>query len=263
MQHVVALITHRGKVRPDNQDAIAVDELLFTGSMRTPWSDELAADRHVVMLADGIGGQPNGALASRSTLRFLAARLDGCDDEGACEEALHAANGHLYELMRSPETAGMGTTVAGVMLRRGAVLWFSVGDSRVYRFGDRVLVRLGRDDVGGADSSEPGRRSHRLTQAIGGSVFPLGIVPHVGTMPPLRPGEAVLLCSDGLTDVIDDDAIASALAGGGPVRVVETLVRQVARRGAPDNLSVLVVQMMAADDPVARAAAVDRGRPLI
>ena len=191
-------------------------------------------------MADGIGGQPEGALASRAALHFLTSNSDLLGSPEQCEAALRAANERLYEMMDEPGRFGMGTTIVGVVVQATTLVAFNVGDSRAYRFGAAGLIKLSHEDT--ATSALGGKGpSHVITQSLGGCAFPVEIEPHVLAGPPLQVGERFMLCSDGLTDVLDDQAIESALREPGPPsKVVERLVRQAIAAGTRDNISVVV-----------------------
>ncbi|MDA9435241.1 hypothetical protein XH88_26240 [Bradyrhizobium sp. CCBAU 51627] len=227
-------------MREENQDAIFADGSVFQENLRDVITMRLSGTPQALAVADGIGGRPQGALASRSALQFLGSDARLVRSEAACEEALHAANEHLYGLMREPTCLGMGTTIAGFVVQERAVLSFNVGDSRGYRFSRGCLVRVSQDDVPMAVD----RRADRprgITQCLGGSEFPLGIMPHVFAGPPFEVGECLMLCTDGLTEALDDSELAMLFRElAHPAAMVEKLVRQGISRGSRDNISVLV-----------------------
>jgi protein phosphatase len=235
----VALFTHRGVVRARNEDAIFVGGSIHQADLRDVITVRLIGTPHVLMVADGIGGQPKGDFASRTALQFLSSDPGLVDSPVGCEAALHAVNGRLYELMDDPARISMGTTVAGLVLHDAAVIAFNVGDSRAYRWGSAGLRKMSREDV--ADCEGQADRSHAITQALGGSPFPLAIVPHICVGPSMQIGERFLLCTDGLTDAIDDDEIQSMLQSSEPPAVTATkLVRRAIRGGSRDNISVVL-----------------------
>lgn len=240
----IAALTHRGVVRDHNEDTVAVGATVLTGDMTEPFVTGVDGGRHLLVVADGMGGHSRGELASRSAVDALMS--EGFSDEAGCRGALAAANDHLYELMHQRRDAyAMGTTVVGAVFSPQRALVFNVGDSRAYMHRPGGLTQLSHDDTpGGA-----GRRSHLLTQCLGGHVSPVPIEPHTCTLPGLKPGEALLLCSDGLTDMAGNDDIANVLENtGDPAQAVRALFALAMARGGLDNISVVI----------ARAAA-DRG----
>ena len=236
----IAIFTHRGTVRAGNEDAILAGGTVYQDSMRTVIAERLDGEPHSLVVADGIGGQPEGALASRTALHFLATNPDLVASPDRCEAALHAANDRLYEMMNEPGRAGMGTTIVGVVVQAAALIAFNVGDSRVYRFGRSGLIKRSQEDTAPLALGGKGQ-SHVITQSLGGCAFPVAIEPHLSVGPPMQVGERFMLCSDGLTDVLDDEAIAAALRERAtPSKVVERLVRQAIEAGTRDNISVVV-----------------------
>ena len=106
------------------------------------------------------------------------------------------------------------------------------------------LIQLSYDDVPEGENNPFGpRRSHALTQALGGSSFPVAIEPHISVDSPLAPGEILLLCSDGLTDMVGGQVISDTLrAAKAPVRSVRQLAAKAFSAGARDNVSLIVAR---------------------
>lgn len=239
----IATFTHRGRVRPVNEDAIAVHTRILTGNMDKPLAISMSDDCCVLMIADGMGGHAQGALASRAVLDYLVAAVDRLAESASCAEVIEEANRHLFELMHQhPEALGMGSTIVGVTLKADQLVAFNVGDSRAHLFSKGQLIQLSRDDVPEQESHRPGpRRSHTLTQALGGSSFPLPVDPHVTIDAPLATGETLLLCSDGLTDMVPDDVICDILSKiASPTTALRHLAARAFQAGGRDNISLVV-----------------------
>lgn len=243
--------TNRGRLRPHNEDAVAIGDRILTGDMDAPLVMTAPNDCCLLMIADGMGGHAHGAMASRAVLDHLVAAIGRLSNPASCAEAIEQANRHLYELMREhKEALGMGSTLVGAVLTAGQLLAFNIGDSRCYLFSAGQLVQLSHDDVPEGESSHVGhRRSHALTQALGGSSFPIAIEPHVTVDAPLAPGETLLLCSDGLTDMVSDQDICSTLrAAKDPLHAARRLAAKAFSAGARDNISLLVARCTDAPD---------------
>lgn len=242
----IAAFTHRGRVRPGNEDTVAIGTRILTDDMDAPLVMKAPSDSCLLlMIADGMGGHAHGAMASRAVLDYLVAGIDRLSNPASCAEAIEEANQHLYELMQEHEEAlGMGSTLVGALLKADQLITFNVGDSRCYLFSAGQLVQLSHDDVPEGESSHFGpRRSHALTQALGGSSFPLAIEPHVAVDAQLAPGETLLLCSDGLTDMIDDQIIGQTLSTSSePNRAVRDLAGKAFSVGARDNISLIIAR---------------------
>ncbi len=241
----VSAFTHRGCVRGHNEDAIAINDQILSGNLPAPL--EFRFDDHgcVLMVADGLGGHNAGAIASRFIVEELVKLINGTSTTSDCAKAIAEANQNLDDLTRQqPELAGMGSTLVGVVLRQSEMVSFYVGDSRLYLQTPLHLVRLTQDDVPKGNVDHQGRRkTHSITQALGGALQFIAVEPHVATDPLPARGENLLLCSDGLTDLVSDDAIRRVLtASKNPVFATRHLAALAFRRGGYDNISIVVAR---------------------
>jgi serine/threonine protein phosphatase PrpC len=247
----IAALTHRGRVRAYNEDAISIGTHVLTGDMTAPLVIASPNDSCLLMIADGMGGHARGATASRAVLDYLVAAIDRLSDPASCAEVVQEANRHLFELMqKNPQALGMGTTLAGAILTANQLVTFNVGDSRSYLFSAGQLVQLSSDDVPEGESNHSGpRRSHAITQALGGSSRPVPIEPHISADSPLAAGETLLLCSDGLSDMVANQVISETLrTGEDPGRSVRKLTAKAFRAGARDNISLIVARRLGLPD---------------
>ncbi|HZN31581.1 MAG TPA: protein phosphatase 2C domain-containing protein, partial [Xanthobacteraceae bacterium] len=140
----VTAFTHRGLLREHNEDSITVagwvSDVAMSGLRRS--RHELAAPL-LCAVADGMGGHAAGEIASRYAIKRLAAEPFAAAEASVVAAALAVINAELYQTMRSDRSlAGMGTTVAGLLLAAGRALWFNIGDSRIYRHRDGSLRQL-------------------------------------------------------------------------------------------------------------------------
>jgi serine/threonine protein phosphatase PrpC len=201
-------------------------------------------DPLMVAVADGLGGHPGGELASTLVVQELARLASWLTDEASVQATLDGCNSAVYDAAdRDPTRMGMGTTVAGVVLSTGNVVVFNVGDSRVYGMAEQGLTRLSVDD---SPPLAPGETTTSIvTQTIGGNVDHTSIAPHITTLP-WEPAGRYLVCSDGLTDAITDDAIASLLGKYHGLEAAVQLWRAAMLAGGPDNITLAVIE--GADD---------------
>jgi protein phosphatase len=236
-RHVAAL-SDRGLVRDRNEDAIAIDgKPVKDGELTTI---VLSPGLHNVVLADGLGGHARGDVASTLVVKHLSeAKLDNLE---ICLEAIRSVNRRIYdEMQRDQSLLGMGSTVAGAVLLDHQTCWFNVGDSRIYLFSNNELRQLSTDHVPREDTAEWAHRSHVLTQSLGGNHFASDVWPAFGKID-FAKDDILLLCSDGLTDVIDDTTIAKVLARHLTTSVTTRILVDLAlHEGGPDNVSVLIV----------------------
>jgi serine/threonine protein phosphatase Stp1 len=201
------------------------------------------------VVADGMGGHDNGQWASRTLVDTLAKASLGVgfeEDVEAVAHAIHDANAAIFATA-SAQSRTMGCTAISLLLSGDcfAVLW--VGDSRVYIHRRGRLHRLTRDhtqvqamvDAGTLtpEQAEGHPMSHVLSRAVGveAKLEVDAVSDHVES------GDKFLLCSDGLTGVLSEAEIAETMAQLSPGACSEELVARCLARGAPDNVTVVVV----------------------
>src|ERR1700677_2701211 len=204
------------------------------------------------IVADGMGGAQAGEHASKLAVETVASFLQNAPslDAETLFQALREANQRVMkEAASNPELEGMGTTPVAALESGPELLIASVGDSRVYVYDgeltciteDQTWVnevgrRLGIDEA--ALKTHPMR--HVLTMAIG--VSPELRV-HTYTVHP-RPGELILLSSDGLHGVIESGVIADKLSGNGSLQAkCERLIDAAKQAGGPDNITVVLLRV--------------------
>ena len=249
-------LTHRGAVRPANEDAIGVDTWISPERMDEPVAITLPLDvPRMLLVADGMGGHAGGAYASRATVEFILRHVGGITDRESLADLLRQANGELYDAMvREPSRAGMGSTVAGLLVAPPQCLAFNVGDSRVFVERGGFLRQLSQDDAwppsGGAFDPLEDRSGGVVTQAIGGRSSFVDIEPHVVEIP-LMDAQQFVVCSDGLTETLGLDELEAALAIDDDRAIVQGWFETAMRAGARDNVSVLLVRVSQAAGPIA------------
>lgn len=224
------------------------------GLVRTNNEDSACAGRRLVVIADGMGGLPAGELASEIVIRTLGP-LEEADDRAAPLPALRAAVTEGNDRIGAKAGTdrkydGMGTTVTALLLRGSRLALVHVGDSRCYRLREGSLNRLTRDhtyvqslvDQGVLTIDEARRHPQRslVTRALQGGPVELACT----ELTP-RLDDRFLLCSDGLSDFVDDDAIAQALrAHPQPRECAERLVKLALHAGGYDNVTVVVADVV-------------------
>jgi PPM family protein phosphatase len=255
--------THVGLMRPKNEDNFHV--IQFGRYLRTLRSslppghapEEDSSPGHGFAVADGMGGHAAGEVASRLALIVLVeAALQtpdwilGRNDELLVEVMQRTAQ-RFQQVNRAvrvqastrPNLRNMGTTLSLALSLADALIVAHVGDSRVYLFRAGELHRLTRDHTMGQrladrDPTAATRLRHVLTRCIGG--WAPGCEPDVAQYR-LAGGDRLLLCTDGLTDMVDDAAIARELARGtSSDEACRSLVQQALNCGGRDNVTVVV-----------------------
>jgi PPM family protein phosphatase len=246
-----------GRERAHNEDAILVD-----------------SERKLVVLADGMGGYQAGEVASQlavdvvrddsSHLDISEADLGRIDPDTGISVAMRQlrgaierANNRICSVARGREELnGMGTTIVAARFYDGRVGIAHVGDSRCYRLRERVLEQLTRDHSYVQDQLEKGLISEEdaknspqknlITRALGIDAIAEADVQEFRT----RPGDLYLLCSDGLSDLVDDEAIQTALSSEkAPGDHIKFLIDKANANGGRDNISVIIVRV--GDPPLA------------
>lgn len=229
------------------------------GRRRAVNEDALLTTHDLFAVADGMGGHAAGDVASATAVEVLRLLSGSALTPEDVASALVAANEAILDSASAhPEQRGMGTTVAGlgVVQLSGGAHWlvFNVGDSRVYRYAEGTLHQLtvdhsevaemvaaGEIDAGAARSHP---RRNVVTRCLGTSPFP---DPDMWVFPP-QPGERFVVCSDGLTVELADDAIVEILDRYiDPATAATALVERALTAGGRDNVTVIVVNHLLAE----------------
>lgn len=238
-------LTDTGRLRENNEDAVAVEE-----------------SARLAVLADGMGGYNAGEVASGMVTSFLTAELgrwlreaahlaSDTDVRRAMDLCVENANQALHAAaIANPQYAGMGTTLVLAVFRDNRMLLGHIGDSRAYRMRGGRLLRITRDhsllqeqlDAGLISPEQAAFSSQRnlVTRAMGVQDTVL-LETHLHD---LRTGDIVLLCSDGLTDMLDDTQIAALLQGARDLdETGAALVAAANAAGGRDNIAVVLVRV--------------------
>lgn len=249
-----AVFCHAGRVRQNNEDnfnlAGQIRQDLTCMETKRQW---LGNDRRALFaVADGMGGEENGELASLVTVQ----NLNPCGIREVRETAaadIRRANELICDEIRSSRCRGMGSTLAALYIDSGKAVCCNVGDSRAYLLRGGELRQLSVDHTKVQQMVDMGiltkeqARTHRsryiLSQNIGIFEEEMIIEPEFSEEISLEPGDVFLLCSDGLTDMVEDPQILWALTTGIPEEQAQTLVSLALEHGGKDNVTVLVVQV--------------------
>lgn len=232
-----AAISHTGKVRSNNQDSGYAGSNLF-------------------VVADGMGGHAGGDVASSLAI----ARLETLDRpytstaeaERALRDAIADAAVDLVDTVGArPELAGMGTTVSALIMVDDYAVIAHIGDSRIYLFRDGALTQITTDHTFVQRLVDSGRitpeeaRYHPRRSVLMRVLGDMDTDPELDTfIMPTQPGDRWLLCSDGLSGVVDDAHTSKALAQGvAPGRTADNLLKQALDGGAPDNVTIVLVDV--------------------
>jgi len=255
---MVGHLTDPGLQRRENQDKHWVS--------RPPDVDPglLAAKGALFAVADGMGGEAGGRLASERTIEVLVESYygDPSTDVMQClDRAIDAANREVTaEARATPYLHGMGSTLTAAVIHDRQLFVAHVGDSRAYLLRPGAATRQLTTDhtwvqeqvaQGVLTPEDAARHPNRsmITRAIGGAPE---VVPDPWSEL-LQPGDRLLLCSDGLTNVVTDDELAQAVDAYPPQEAARHLVDLANQRGGPDNITVVIVAMPGQPDPAFHA----------
>ena len=254
MNYTICAKTDPGLIRRNNEDAVLFDEQCG-----------------VAVLADGMGGYNAGEVASGMASTLIATELTRClsgseplskpDDicralaasvEQANQAILQAANAN-------PDFTGMGTTLVAAVFQGDQLFLTHLGDSRCYRLRGEVLTQITKDhsmlqdqmDAGLISSAEAAKTSGRnlLTRALGvPSVAPVEV-----TSFQVVDGDRYLMCSDGLTDMVDDASIACLMIQEKNItQLAVALINLANAKGGRDNIGVILIHAQEADGQLIR-----------
>lgn len=237
--------TDPGRRRKENQDSVLTRA-------------DPDTRRYLFVVADGVGGLAGGAAASRITVDVVGLGFDRSAGAGGAAEldaGLQEANRQIME-SRNHEGDGAGaSTIVALLFGPSTFETAHVGDSRAYLQRGRSLMRLTQDHsliheqvrsgILTEEQASLSRQRHVITRS-------LGMLPRVDVeqrpAESLEHGDAFVLCSDGLTDVVSDDEISEVLAAGAEAEATAARLVDLANaRGGPDNISVIVVRVAATD----------------
>ncbi len=228
-------LTDKGMVRSANQDSHYIDP----------------AGRFSIV-ADGMGGHAGGEEASQIAIKTIKEHLeqnwnDTVEISQLLEEALLAANQAIVEdQVGNPQRADMGTT-AVLILFEGEQVWAAhVGDSRLYRFREHQLTQITEDDTWVARAMKMNQltpdeaRTHPLRHVLSHCLGRRDLRQvNIRTID-IKPGDVVLLCSDGLTEEVSDEELTTYLQSQAVADLPKTLVEAAKTNGGSDNITVVV-----------------------
>jgi serine/threonine protein phosphatase PrpC len=240
-------LTDTGCSREDNQDSYCYAE--------PENEEEFKTKGRLVVVADGMGGHEGGGLASGIAVDVIRATYMGsasAEPEVALTDALEAAHQAVRSFAREhPEYSGMGTTCTAAVLRNGDLFYGHVGDSRLYLLRDSQITRLTRDHTVieqmvergllGAEEAKTHSQRHVLTAAMGVDDSMSVDFPHAPIA--LLPGDILLLCTDGLYDLVSDEELFSAAREAAPGTACKQLIETAKERGGHDNITVQIVRV--------------------
>lgn len=238
-------ITDRGKVRRDNQDSFLIEHIEGRNCL-------------AAVLCDGMGGEKAGNIASdlaaKTYIGALRQRLSSpkfraAEVPRAMEDACSEANRMVYSYSCfDREYTGMGTTLVSAVIFEDRVFVLNVGDSRAYKITRKKIIQITRDHslvqdmVDRGEISAAEARSHPRRNVITRALGVDENVPSDSFSPRLIRGDVLLLCSDGLTNMLEDREIfLASREHHGPLALGHALMDMALERGAKDNVTIITL----------------------
>ncbi|MBP9988680.1 MAG: Stp1/IreP family PP2C-type Ser/Thr phosphatase [Ruminococcus sp.] len=239
---IISAKTHIGKIRSSNQDAYACGEF----APNVAWA----------AVCDGMGGAKAGNVASETAAKVISEKIklgyrEGMSDstmKNLLVSAIEAANATVFSMAEKNEDFyGMGTTVVLAFVKEDELYIAHAGDSRIYSVSDAEIRQLTRDHsfvqmmIDNGEITPEEAKIHPKKNVI---TRALGIEPEVlidYAQETFNKGDTILLCSDGLTNFVDDDKIKEICNSSDKKTIAETLVDLANENGGGDNVTVVAV----------------------
>ena len=265
MKLEIQAICHKGLVRQNNEDAISIGGILLRDDS-VSLSVTVPEDGYFYLLAsDGMGGHENGEQASLQTLEGMKRFFEfgqTPDSSGPIDDFDEALRGVARDiscrLNDQAATEGqdrpMGCTLSGVIWYYGSVRLINAGDSRVYRMRGGIVRQLTTDDNERGLTGDP-QASKLLLNCIGGGTE--GRLDVSSLDGKIRPGDILLICSDGLSDMVETDELETVLGAAGCEleseeapgteglgRTATDLLRIACEHGGHDNISIILARVL-------------------
>lgn len=257
----IAAVTDIGQKRSSNQDNFYVNNCYIDHSCivaeRFDAVDSLPA--HVLAVCDGMGGQADGDIAAMIGVSTIAEYASAFDETYSIEDTSRAAKRIIREasdrIVERGNASGrkMGSTVSMLVVTAKFVYACNVGDSEIYHKNKYGIERLSKPhtvaqelvDVGAISEYQASRsyRRNQLSQYLGMERPRMLRQNEASTS--VRSGDMLLICSDGISDVLPDHSIYASLSSNRPVSdIADALIEKALRRGSGDNLTVVIARVL-------------------
>lgn len=248
MKAIYSVRSHKGKIREKNEDNFLADEIFLTAEYRNkPFSiDASAFSPFVLAVCDGVGGEENGEFASITAVKKISeAKLHLQTDQNiAVSQCVEEVNNEIRSIGKRS-----GTTLALAIISEKSTHFFNVGDSRIYVLKNNSFRRITNDHTAGADKVRNGivseeyerscRDGNKLTRCIG-----IGQYRSAESYPEIKGKYRLLICSDGLTDMLTDKEIENITSENSNVSdASEKLLQAAMDKGGEDNITIIVADV--------------------
>lgn len=256
----VCAVTHAGRIRKENEDNYNLNgRLTSTGDLKkgSAFVQSMSEPFHL-SVCDGMGGESYGEIASGIAVETIAAHSSNVYESGedysfAISNCLEDANSRICAEITA-KGKRMGTTLAAIYAVKGRIYCVNIGDTRVYHYSKGLLEQISFDhthaqtivDAGEVSQDNVNRipDAKRLTRHLGVFSEEGSLSPNISVIDDIDDGDVILLCSDGLTDMLDDGEITEILSNGENAQAVASkLIRRALEKGGKDNITVMAAFM--------------------
>lgn len=235
-----------GLVRDNNEDMVSLGGILLRDdAMTLPPINLDEESQFYLLVADGMGGHEHGERASQGLLEhfdrcFKGGHIKAETIENDLFSQVRAFSDELnWQAREEGQHRPMGCTLTGMVWSNGKALLVNVGDSRTYRYRDGILRQITQDDTMRGITGNPNESKALLNCVGGGCQCELMVVDFTER---LYPGDRLLICSDGLTDMLDDEEIEQILDDS--PQPVDELYEAACQRGGVDNVSIILAKIL-------------------
>ena len=244
----IQAISDKGRVRENNEDALSIGGVFLRDDAMNLTVDVQENAVFYLLVSDGMGGHEKGEAASEITLDEMKEQfaMNEIQPDTFSDDVNEAGKYISVKLnnaaLAQGQTKPMGCTLTGVVWHYGKIYLINAGDSRTYRFRDGILRQLTTDQTERGISGNP-QASKALLNCIGGGLT--GKILSDDITSKIVEGDVILICSDGLTDMLTDDEIEALLnegitADGMADGLAEKLKEKACEAGGYDNVSIIL-----------------------
>ena len=248
----IAFFTNIGHVRKNNEDAILIQDYLFSEvSFEEVKFLNLEDDYLIVAVADGMGGHEKGEVAAKITLEVL--RREKPKTEEDLKVALEKARKLIeYYKDKNPEAFGLGTALAGLIKNGDYIIIFNVGDCRVYKKIGKFLRKLSKDhtlveeliDKGYLNEFEAKSFPNKniLTSAVVGDDYQTELKIFIKKIP-FKKDDIFLICSDGFWEVFEEEELEEIFDSDDIKEISERIIKSLQKKVLKDNTTFVILKI--------------------
>jgi len=248
MQLNITTVSDRGCVREHNEDMVLIGNDIFREGTKEIMVDLNSENKkYFVAVADGMGGHNAGEIASEMVLRKINEKINGLEmnltekdlSSKISEWVKEIHSDILNEGKKDINKKGMGSTLIGALFYNNKIYYLNVGDSRMYRLRNGYLMQISKDHSLREITGNKDIASNIITNSFGGGekIF----VDFASAGSKIFNEDAFLLCSDGLSDELNDEEIEETL--GNKKNAVDELLKKAKNKGGKDNISIILVYL--------------------